>query len=571
MKIIRFLFFILSIYFQLIVFSDIVKRTVNNFSLFLWLGSLLLLFIAFPFQKKENEKDKKISYPSFELKDFLLISLTILVGLAIRIFLMTNEYSFHNDEYLTAYFSYSLGDISKLDWFGIYPQPRDWIWQFPLFYFFFQKLFLNIFGITTLTIRLSNLPYLIIIFLSLFLITSYLYGKRAGFLSTLILVFFSPDLYLSRWALHFMSSTAFFLLATYLFLAGIRKEKKHYFALTGFVTGLCYMTYYSSWITALLLFFYALMMIVKKQISKEAAKNLLLSLGIFIYTISPLIIYDRKVENFLFTRINQVKLINGAWSPYKDLKIFSKRTFEILKEQTTLSIKSFYTDNIGGQGGYLFGKLALLDKITFIFFLIGIFNFLYKIFNKRGLNSIFILTIISVTFITGMVLTAPPPPFHRISIIFPIICLIIGTTLADIYYLSSEKIKYLGFLFLISTIALILISNILHFKKILAKDGPDDPDYPQIQQYLMKEGKRFFYVAAFESYGGGKIIFIRSKGTINSITKPLEEILKIIPENQTSFLVILYPDEEKIQKVKTKFPNAQIVHKYQKHALIKIN
>lgn len=52
---------------------------------------------------------------------------------------MKNDYSFHNDEYLTAYFSYSVGNFKKIDWFGIYPLPRDWIWQFPGLYFFVQN------------------------------------------------------------------------------------------------------------------------------------------------------------------------------------------------------------------------------------------------------------------------------------------------------------------------------------------------------------------------------------------------------------------------------------------------
>lgn len=226
---------------------------------------------------------------------------------------------------------------------------------------------------------------------------------------------------------------------------------------------------------------------------------------------------------------------------------------------------------MGGAGGYLFGRLTLLDKITFIFLIIGILNFFYKILFRKNIDSLFILTIVFITFLTGMVLTAPPPAFHRISLIFPIICLILGATIGDIYMFIKKQHKTIGFIVLLLCISLISISNIFHFKKVLLNDGPDDPDYPQIQRYLTKEGKNFFYVAAFESYGMGKILFIRSEGKILSITKSLEEILKIIPQNETSFLVILYPNEEKIKKTKEKFPNTTIISNYGAHTLLRIN
>jgi len=270
-------------------------------------------------------------------------------------------------------------------------------------------------------------------------------------------------------------------------------------------------------------------------------------------------------------RVEQIKLINGLWSPYKDLQINSKQTFEVLKKQTVLSVESLYTDGIGGHGGYVFGNLALFDQITFLFILLSILYFLYKIVKKSDTNSLFLLMAIFVTFVIGMIFTTPPPAFHRISLIFPFICLLISVIITDIYIFIAKKQRVVAFFLFIILASSVLISNGIHFKKIMAKDGPDDPDYPQIKQYLNQQNKNMFYVAAFPSYGLGKILFIMSGGKITSVTQPLDELLEIIPQNDTSFLVILYPNEESIQKVKTKFSNSVTVANYQKHALLRVN
>jgi MFS family permease len=419
--------------------------------------------------------------------------------------------------------------------------------------------------------RLSIVPYLVVVFVSLFLIARRLYTKEAAYLAIFILAFFSPDLYLTRWALHFISCTAFFLLTTGFIIKSVEVGRRRDFALAGFFLGLCYMSYASSFLAAPLIFFYIVVILIKRGVQRPVAVNFLLTAGMFVYTISPLATYALKVENFLVTRVNQIKLINGSWGPYHGLQIISKQTFEVVKNQAVLSIKSLYTDGIGGAGGYLFGNLALFDRLTFLFIVFSLFYFLYKIIKRKDVNSLFLLVIVLATFVAGMVLTIPPPAFQRISLAFPFLCLLIAVTMTDLYRLVVQKQKLVAVSLLLVFASSLLISNGIHFRKILAKDGPDDPDYPQILEYLNQQNERRFYVAAFESYGMGKILFIMSRGRVTAITLPLEEVLAIIPSYQRSSLVILYPTPEAIQKVRERFPQARMVANYQKHALVRIN
>ncbi len=559
--------FFTSIIFQAIVLSDVTLRTVNNWSLFFWILSMVLLYFAFPF----SPSNKEINRIHLSRNTFLIAFSIILFATFIRIILMLNINSFHIDEYLSAHFAYSLGDITKLDWFGIYPSYGDWIWKFPVLYFFFQKLFFNLFGLSTLTMRFSITPYIVLIFVFLFLLAKRLYNEKTAIGAILILAVFSPDLYLSRWSLLFISSTALFLATTYFFILSKEVGRKIHFAVFGFLLGTCYMTYYSSYIAAPLFIVYLLVMIITKKIPMSNLRNYIVAFGIFLYTISPFITYALKVDNFFTQRTQQVALINGLWSPYQNIVISVKSVSEILKKQTDVSIQSLYKDKIGGQGGYWFGKLALFDKTTFLFLVLSMLYLLFQIFrNKKAPQNIFLILTIICAFVTGIIFTIPPPAFHRFSIAFPFISLLIAVTITDLYMILKTKRVKAALMFFILFIAVVMIGNIIHFREILKTDGPDDPDFPKIQNDLNKENARMVYVASPHRYSLGIVLFIRSEKIINSVNFPLDQIIAEIPHDRTSYLVIVYPDEASMEKVKEVFPHAEIFNRYATHMLIKI-
>jgi hypothetical protein len=549
---------------QFIVLSDVARRTVNNMSLLFWLLSIVIFYFAFPFLPKKDKVYKRSSYKILSFT-FVIILLAVLV----RVILMLNTNNFHIDEYLTAHFSYSLGNLTKLDWFGVYPPTGVWICQFPVLYFFFQKLFFNVFGLSTLTMRFSIIPYIIAIFIFLWAIAKRLYNEQVAIVAILIFAVFSPDLYLSRWSLHFISSTALFLGATYFFILSNQVGKKIHFAVFGFLLGTCYMTYYSSYIALPLFLIYLLILAVTKKISISSLRNFLLSFVVFFYTISPLITYAIKVANFFTQRTDQVGLINGLWSPYQNVTKLQS-VIEILSKQTILSLQSLYKDGIGGQAGYWFGKLALFDTITFIFFVISIIYFLFRITHNKAPQNIFVLLTIACAFVTGMVFTIPPPAFHRFSIAFPFIALLIAVAIVDLYMILKEKRIKGALLFLVLCVLAIMMGNIFHFKKVMEMDGPDDPDFPKIQQNITQENTHMVYIASFDSYSLGKVLFIRSNETINSVTHSLDELLKEIPHGRVSYLIIVYPDETSIQKVKEIFPHTKVINKYDRHILLRV-
>ncbi|OGH18646.1 MAG: hypothetical protein A2868_00300 [Candidatus Levybacteria bacterium RIFCSPHIGHO2_01_FULL_40_15b] len=557
------LYFILSLVLQFTIIFQVIGRTVNNWSVMFWILSLIFLYLSFPFTKKGE------SYPKSETKLIPLL-LVIILAVSIRVALMTKTSSFHIDEYLTTYFSYSLGDITKIDWFGVYPPKGVWVSQFPVFYFLYQKIFFNLAGLSTITMRLSMIPYIVIIFVTLYLVTKHIYNQKSAIIAILIFAFFSPDLYLSRWSLHFISSTAALLTTLYFFILSIKTGEKIHFALFGFFLGTCYLTYYSSYIALPVFLIYIITLFITKGLSIKSLINFFLALGIFLYTISPFITYAMKVDNFFTQRAEQIALINGEWSPYQNVIITPNAVFEILKKQTILSVESLYKDGVGGHAGYWFGKLALFDSITFVFFILSLCYLIFKFIKDRTARNIFFVSIIFFAFITGMIFTIPPPAFHRFSIAFPFIAIVIAASINDFYlFLKSKKLRGAFLIIPLFSFAIIL-SNIIHFKNILKTDGPDDPEFPKIQRSLVENNAHFVYIAAFDSYSLGKVLFIRSDKTINSLTHRLEEILGYMPHKQISYLVVLYPNEESIKITKTVFPKSEIVNRYDRHLVIKV-
>ena len=609
MTVLRIFGFLLAIFCLWTVFSDVILRNVGLVTLFTWGSGLLITYLAFPHTNQNLKMKLQRAYahgifsPRFvgskippkrntlrlhpqayahgfsrrginvqkaDKKIIISSAIVLIIGLILRIIPMFNTYIFHTDEYLTAYFSYSLEDITKLDWFGVYPAKGIWVSQFPLPYFFLQKLFFNVFGLGTFAMRFSVMPYIILVLVFIYLLTCELFNKKVAFIATTIFALFSPDLYLGRWALHFISSTAFFLMATYFFVKAIKSGKKIFFGLTGLFLSLCYMTYYSSYVAFPLLFLYFLVLSIKREITLSTSKNLLLSLIIFLYSISPFIVYALKVDNFYTQRTDQVGLINGAWSPYKNINS-SKGAIPVFTEHTLLSIKSLYTDGIGGQGGYFFGKFALFDWATILFLLSALIYFVLRILFYKDTDKIFLIASIAFTFITGIVLTMPPPAFHRMSVVFPFFAIILAVTIYDGY--MWLKVKIGGFSFILFTLCLyaILLGNTIQFTKILRTEETDNPDYPRIEDYLNEQGKKQVKIAAFDRYGLSYWLFVRSGGRITSETKSLDLLLEEITPNKSTPLVVLYPDEYTDQIILEKFPNSRIIGRYIWHSLYNVN
>jgi len=575
MFLIKLFSFCLSLLFQYFVAQSVINRTVDNWSLLFWILSIIAFYFSFHFSFKKREKPVPMETSKKTNRKVLFLGGAVIVlAMIVRFYYMSDISRFHGDEYQTAHFSHLLGDFSQLDWFAVYPPKGAWVSQFPLFFFFFQKIFFLIFGTSTLVIRLSVLPYIFLVFLFLFFIAKELFNILTAFFSIILLLFFAPDFYLSSFGLHFISSTALFCIAFYLFIKALKEGGKWQFGLLGFFTALCYLTYYSSYLVLPLFICFVVILVWQKKIELSILKNFFLSLTIFLLTMSPFFVYAFKINNFFLQRFSQVSLFYGSWSQYAKQKLNPEDYLFVFKERLANNIQSLYRDGIGGAGGYDFGHLAFFDKITLLFFCVGMIYLFYRVIKYREFSCLFILIILIVTFITGMVLTTPPPAYHRSSMAFPFIVLCLGVLCEALYQLGRKFLDVkLSYVLVFTILTILLLSNLEHFNQMNKKDKNEirgNDEYLQIESDIRKQKEKTVFISAFGSYHLGRVLFFRFNGERKFITEYFSILVRLIPKNKTSLLILHYPDEKIITEIKTEFSQVEILEKYQDHLLLKL-
>src|SRR3989344_60167 len=412
------------------------------------------------------QKIIKLLSKKINTKEVALISILIIAYLSLLYYFSSFKFHYQEDEFITAYISFFLPPSSKIDWFSVVPNKQDWLTQFPVFYFFIQKIFLKVLGPSLESIRISTWPYHIITVVYLYLIGKIYFVKRGlqQFLLLLIYILLAPNLYLSSLGLHFISSTAFFIASFYYFLLIIKKERIIYAILCGVFIGLSYLTYSSSYITLPLLLFFILFEAASKKTLKYV-KLFGVSLIISLLIIFPFIFYAITKDNFFIQRVNQVNLLNSteAQQQFKNGVSF----FSVIANAAQINFKSLFTKDIGGINEYYFGHQAFFNYLTFIILIIGVACCISIFLRKIKQNTIYLYPpfIFFTTFFLGMVLTVPVGAFHRIYISFPFIALIISIGIG----LTFKKIKYHSALIL-GLIFLFGFSNLISVQKMIKED-----------------------------------------------------------------------------------------------------
>ena len=120
---------------QLFVAITVAARTVNLFSLIAWLSSISIAVKIF-LGKSSPQKHHDVLIPII-----LAISQLGILG-----YFSSLPTHYHQDEFITAYTSWTLPPINKLDWFAVYPPV--WVSQFPVLFHIFQKPFFFFLGPT---------------------------------------------------------------------------------------------------------------------------------------------------------------------------------------------------------------------------------------------------------------------------------------------------------------------------------------------------------------------------------------------------------------------------------------
>lgn len=476
-----------------------------------------------------------------------------------------SSFPFHyiQDEFIAAYISFFLPPLTNLNWFSTFPIDKtEWVNHFPVLLFILQKPFLQIFGPSLESIRLSVWPYIILTILYLFLIAREYFSSRLfSFLTVTMFIFLAPNLYLSSLGVHFGSSTFFFLASLYYFILLKKNHEKKHAILCGIFSALGYLTLTSFYIVLPFLLILLSIESIKEK-SLRLMKLFLPSLIIFFVILLPFGVYAQTKNNFFTQRINQVNFLYGSSSNTQGQLHSGQQLPELLKNHMIINLKSFYTDGWGGNNDYWFGHKALFNPLTFVLLLIGCITALYKTFSEKRLIYSYPLFIVLIIFFFGMFLTIPAGAFHRIFLVFPFIALLIAMSLSflskTLNLISQSTLATQTILIVI--LFIFALTNLNSATEMIKKDVPISnlSDSLYINSYLRKHVSKgtTILISAFPSYHLQKELFFRTNNSYTFVTNNFSSLLPLIKQNP---MILLYPDTSQVQQLQRLFPRGKMI------------
>ena len=296
-------FIYISLFLNILVGLIICLDKYSNILIFLWLASIILLLLS-SINSLPSEKSR------LSVKT-LFVSLLIALPVLVRI-INFNPARVHGDEFIVAYYSAHY-DFQKDNFFCPVRDMGDWTNQFPNVYFALQKIFFSLAGENFITVKLSIIPWLLIISASLFFYTKNVFGEKIAVITIILYSFFAISLYHETLSLIINTGAPVFII----FLCCLNfygKEEKVFYAIcAGIFCSLCYLFYQTAYCALLFLFLFYLIEIIKKKRFK-IFRDFLFSILAVLITFSPFLSYMVKSKNFYLTdRYCQVKIAGGTW------------------------------------------------------------------------------------------------------------------------------------------------------------------------------------------------------------------------------------------------------------------
>ena len=224
--------------------------------------------------------------------------------------------------------------------------------------------------------------------------------------------------------------------------------------------------------------------------------------------LAPFLAFFLRSENYVAPRTKQVSLLTGEWSPYREAVAKGKRSAaSVIVENLKLSLRSFVADGVGGHGGYDFGRLAFFDRFSLALFLAGLLAGAVLLFRTTAL--VFVFVVIELAFFTAMVLTIPPPAYHRFSIAFPF--LVILMTIPFHLWLSLRRVpRSVRYALAAGLLILFACVNERHFVEAVVRDHAPD-EFRLAQMLNQRFAGRHVYVAAYDSFALQKVFYFLNK------------------------------------------------------------
>lgn len=413
----------------------------------------------------------------------------------------------HTDEFITSFFS-ATHDFTHGSVFATMPNDDQWDARFPTPYFFFQRIFFHLFGPSLLTIRLSVQIYVAIATAFLFLITRELLDTRAAVAAGVLSSFFAISVYLETHGFMFISSTA---ALTFFFWSALREMRTEAIAdagRTGIATGLCYLTYYSSYLAFPILLAFVALRTVRRR-SWVPIQNFAIAAGGALIVLAPFLTAAIRWGGGMGRRSSEISLLHGEWSSQREAIAQGASPVRVVAQNFWLALRAMAIDDLGGQGGYDFGRRAMFETFGLLLAAAGIVCILVLVRKKPEL--LLVLVAAGGAFVGGTVLTIPPPAYHRMSVAFPFLAIVMAVPFSVIGRVERLP-RVISDAVAAGLLLLFACRNEDHLSQAALRDIPR-PELEIARLINQRFPKRPFYVAAFPGYGFDRIFYFAGPGS----------------------------------------------------------
>ena len=489
------------------------------------------------------------------------IALLVVVQLALLRYFGTFPTHFQHDEFITAYASWSLPDLTRIEWFVGYPEKGTWVCQFPILFFVLQKPFLMVFGPTVDAVRVSVWPYLVLTTVYVYLLAKELSGRWAyAFAAALCGIVFAPSLYLSSIGVHFHSSTLFLIGSVYHLVRLLRTESRVQGVVVGLYCGMAYLTYTSSYITLPLLLGY----VVYESLVRRTVKPLKLflpSLVVFVVVLLPFVVYALSVDNYFLQRAEQINSLSGKdyGQPALD---YGGQALAFLLDHLASNVKALYeAGHVAKETGYLFGGQPFFSPLGLVLFAVGCLVGLYRAFFRSERGYLLVLGVVFLSFASGMVLTMPAGGFHRISLAYPFVGIAIASgaflplTALELGKLRRVRNWLVWPLVVVVLVGAFAVTSTSRGYQMVVPDQTHDS--PLVARYIQEHvPSSDSVVVAFDPYYHlARELFFRLDG--RKITS--EPVPAVLADHDFDVVILAYASTKEVAQVIERYPGSRLV------------
>lgn len=539
--------------------SQVYQRRVTMATLIAWLATLALtMYIG------ARGERRRVGL-SLRRAEWLGLSVTLLFGLQQLARLSADLNHFHPDEFILAYTSYALPSVLRIDWFSDFPEV--WTARFPALFHLLQKPFFLILGPTLEAMRVSIWPYYIGITGYALALGALLFSRRVGIAAAVVWMFLGANLYMASLGIQIIGSTFFYMAALYHFTAAVRVRTRFHAVLAGLFAACCYLIYPASYIALPVLGLIALPELWDAwrqfrrpgRVTEFRAVLPVVASSALVFTVgfAPFVLYAFHVRNFLTERAGQVNLFTGTWVK-NDMQASALPIARLVMKQAWDMTRSLVTPGLSGNIGFNFGFQALMDRGTAAVAAMGLLVCLWRILRRRDRGAAAVLVAFFVPFVVDGILTMHPPPFHRISVLFPILALIIACPIGLAADLVERRSSVAASVLLVAALAVVVRWNIAHVDLMVTSEH-NSRSNATVARWLdahLLPGETF-YVDANWSIGLVPEMMFRTDGRFRVMAEDWPQVLEHYAGGP---MILFWPKPEQIEMLKQRFPENEVYY-----------